>query len=73
MTTPGGNGTGHVEDHHISIQELINRINTSCDGMSPHNPHRVLFQQCRVAIIYLAQRVPDEELKQSVIITPGGR
>jgi hypothetical protein len=61
MTMNAGNG--EVE-RHITIEELLQRIEAACDGMSEHNPNRLLLQQCRVAIIYLAQRVPDAALQQ---------
>ena len=55
----------------ISIEELIQRITNAQDGMGANNPNRILLEQCRVAIIYLAERVPQQMLKQrSGLILP---
>ena len=51
-------------DQHITIEELLQRIEAACEGMSKHNPNRLLLLQCRVAILYLARRVPDAALQQ---------
>ena len=51
-------------DGMITIQELLARIDGARGGMGAANPHRVLLEQCRVAIVYLAQRIPDEALTQ---------
>lgn len=58
--------TGNGEaDRYITIEELLQRIDCACSGMSEHNQNRLLLQQCRVAIISLAQRVPDGSLQHS--------
>jgi hypothetical protein len=51
-------------DQYITIEELLQRIEAACDGMSEHHPNKVLLLQCRVAILFLAQRVPDAALQQ---------
>lgn len=64
-------GNGNADNQYITIEELLLRIGNACDGMGAQNPHRVLLEQCRVAIVYLVQRVPDESLRtRSPIITP---
>lgn len=59
MSTSNGNG----EDQYITIQELLQRIDAACDGMSERNPNRLLFQQCRVAIVHMSRQMPDREVK----------
>lgn len=62
------NGSG---DGHITIKELLERIDATSSGMSTANPNRVLLVQCRVAIVYLASRMPDESVvTRSGIILP---
>lgn len=46
----------------ITIEELLTRITNAQDGMGPHNPNKILLEQCRIAIIHLVQRIPDEQL-----------
>ena len=61
---------GHARDadrQYITIEELVRRVDASIDGMAASNPHRILFQQCRVAIVYLAERVPDERLTHQLV------
>lgn len=64
-----GNGNGH-DDGLITIEELLARIDGAAGGMGHAHPNRILLEQCRVAILYLAQRVPDERLQQQRIIRP---
>ena len=62
------NGQAHsTEQQYITIEELIRRVDASIDGMASSNPNRILLQQCRVAIVYLADRVPDERLTHQVV------
>lgn len=51
----------------ITIAELIHRIDAAHDGMGDRNPHKHLLAQCRVAIAYLANKMPDES-----VVTRGG-
>lgn len=46
-------------DAYVSIQELCEAVDDAVQQMSVRNPHRRLFEQCKVAIVYLAQRMPD--------------
>lgn len=48
---------------YITVKELLERIDATCSGMGESNPHRVLFQQCAVAIRFLANQVPDDRLQ----------
>lgn len=64
-----GNGNGH-DNGLITIEDLLLRIDGAARGMSRENPNRLVLEQCRVAIVYLAQRVPDERLQQQRIICP---
>lgn len=67
MSANNGNG----DDGHITIKELLERIDATASGMSSRNPNRVLLVQCRVAIVYLASRMPDESVvTRSGIILP---
>lgn len=66
----GNNGNGIRDSKEITIEELVARIEAAKSGMSENNPNRILFEQCRVAIIYLVERIPDERLKYSRIIQP---
>lgn len=50
---------GH-DNSTITIEELLQRIDGACGTMSQSHPNRTLLEQCKVAIVYLAQRVPDE-------------
>jgi hypothetical protein len=55
----------------VTIAELLQRIDATVGGMGEQNPNRVLLQQCRVAIVYLASRMPDESIiTRSGIILP---
>ena len=65
----GANGQPRA-DQEITIEELLQRIDAACGGLSAHHPGRLLLQQCRVAIVYLAERIPDERLKYSRIVRP---
>lgn len=66
----GANGNGDSRDE-ITIEELLQRIDGAAGGMSAANPNRQLLEQCKVAIIYLAGKVPDEQLRyRSPIIMP---
>ena len=67
MTAGNGNGGDAKE---ITIEELLQRIDGATGGMSASNPNRLILEQCRVAIVYLAQRVPDERLTHGRIIAP---
>lgn len=59
------------QDETITVAELLQRIDATCDGMGDRNPHKVLLRQCRVAIVYLAERMPDETIvTRSGIILP---
>lgn len=53
----------------ITISELLERIDAACDGLSAQSPTRVLLQQCRVAVVYLVARIPDEALTYRPDIT----
>lgn len=64
----GPNGTGAAQE--ITIEELLARIDGATGGMSAHHPNRLLLEQCRVAIIYLAERIPDDRLKYGRIVQP---
>jgi len=60
MSTPDESGF-------TTVQELLQRLEAARDGMGERNPNRILLEQCRVAIIYLASRMPDE-----AVVTRGG-
>jgi len=55
-------GTNGRADASITVQELLAQIEGACGQISAHHPTRRLLEQCRVAIIYLAQCVPDDRL-----------
>lgn len=48
------------ESSYITIEELIQRIDAQCGGMGDQNPNKVLLRQCKVTIIYLADKIPAE-------------
>lgn len=52
----------------VTVEELLQRIDASRERMSARNPNRDLLLQCRVAIAWLAARVPEERNQR----TPGG-
>lgn len=54
---------GNGEAGWMTIEELLARIAAARDGMSAANPNRQLLEQCRAAIVFLAERVPDESLR----------
>ncbi len=55
----------------LTVEELLQRIDAACDGMGNRNPNKTLLRQCRVAIAYLASRMPDESVvTRSGIILP---
>jgi hypothetical protein len=55
----------------ITVNELLQRIDAAMAGMGSRNPNGLLFAQCKVAIINLASRVPDEEVRtRSGLIIP---
>ena len=58
MSVDNGNG----ESGYITIQELLQRIDAACDGIGQRNPNRLLFQQCKVAIIHMSRQVPQGEV-----------
>lgn len=63
------NGKGDKE--YVTIDELFQRIDAACDGMSDRNPNKVLFLQCKVAIAHLSRQVPDrEQMTRGGIILP---
>ena len=65
----GGNGNG--QDDAITVEELLARIDGACGTLRRDHPNRVLLEQCRVAIAYLAQHVADDSLRyRSPIIMP---
>jgi hypothetical protein len=67
----GGNGTAPPSEGDTTIREVLERIDAAVAGMSERNPNRILLAQCRVAIVFLAQRVPDQALvTRSGIILP---
>lgn len=48
----------------ISIEELLQKIEAARDSFATKNANRILLEQCRVAIIWLAQRVPDAQMNR---------
>lgn len=55
-------GNGNGADSFITIQELLERIDAACDGLSERHPNKLLFQQCKVAIIHMSRQMPDREV-----------
>ena len=53
-----GNSNGY-----ITIQELLERIDSAKSGMGTQNPNRHLLEQCKVAITYLSNMVPAGEVR----------
>ena len=51
----------------ITIEELLQQVAAAQLQFGDDHPMRVLLEQCRVAIIFLAQRVP-----QGALQTRGG-
>lgn len=46
----------------ISVEDLLAKIDDACAKMGQSNPNRLLFAQCRSAIVYLATLAPDDLL-----------
>ena len=59
-----GNGSS------ITIQELLRQIDDRRQTLSAHHPTRLLLEQCKVAIVYLAQRVPDAAVAHALVELP---
>lgn len=57
------------DDRLITIEELLHRISARCETMSRGNENRLLLEQCAVAIVNLASRLP---ATQQAKMSPGG-